>query len=621
MQLDKAGNLGGMKSLSRPGFPMLAIACLVLPQAGHAADNCKFAQMASLPVEMDGYSPTVSVLINGQQTRFVLSSGAFFNQMPHAKAKELGLLTNAVGGNVEVSGIGGSYTPETTTVRDLQIAGIKLTNVDFVVGGNDHGSGALGANLLGVWDTEFDFAKGAVKFFKASGCSHTNLAYWGKGMSIGEARLMPGTNEYDSHIYVEVIVNGHVLRAMLSTSSLTKIGSRAAARVGIDVNSAQVVSTGLETGLTTEKRQTWLARSVTLSVGGEEIRNTPIRLIDDRPDNVWWDMTLGADFLMAHHVLVSPNQHRMFLTYNGGPIFSVGMERQLGKSETRAQDVGAMENAQEPKTADDFSGRGSGRLTRGDTIGAIADFSEAIKLAPARTDFLSMRATAYSRGGHPELAIKDLDAAIALAPGNNSLLIRRAQIRFAHGDKQGALADTDAAAAVTAKGSLDFRLIVTLYERLGQADRALAVLDPVIALHREDAAYPSLLNLRCWNRGLANADLDHALSDCNAAIKKAGEVPAMLDSRALVQLRRKQFSAAIADETAALDKMPKYASALFVRGLARIAVGDSAGGQADMAAARSNQPGIDAKYAPYGLMAPGVPPAQPLKPGGGNDDQ
>jgi hypothetical protein len=40
----------------------------------------------------------------------------------------------------------------------------------------------------------------------------------------------------------------------------------------------------------------------------------------------------------------------------------------------------------------------------------------------------------------------------------------------------------------------------------------------------------------------------------------AGPIPAMLDTRALVQLRRKDYAAAIADETAALDKMPRLAA-------------------------------------------------------------
>jgi len=77
----------------------------------------------------------------------------------------------------------------------------------------------------------------------------------------------------------------------------------------------------------------------------------------------------------------------------------------------------------------------------------------------------------------------------------------------------------------------------------------------------------------------------------------------MLDTRALVELRRKDYPAAITDETAALDKAPKTADALFVRGLARLAA-DAAGGAGDIAAARAISPKIDQRYAAYGLVAP-----------------
>jgi tetratricopeptide (TPR) repeat protein len=146
----------------------------------------------------------------------------------------------------------------------------------------------------------------------------------------------------------------------------------------------------------------------------------------------------------------------------------------------------------------------------------------------------------------------------------------------------------------------------------------------VIELHREDSSYAQLLNARSWNRGLANADLDQALRDVNTAIRKSDSNPGMLDTRALIQLRRKDYAAAITDASAALDKMPRLAPSLFVRGLARLANGDQAGGQADLAAARAIRPTIDRQYADYGLVAPKAPtslPAQPQQPGGEDDDQ
>jgi len=572
---------------------------------------------------MEGPRATVPIMVNGKPTRIWLDSGAFFNFMPKAKAVELGLVTEPLPIGFYITGIGGGFTPELARVRDFGIVGAQLHNMEFVVGGSDSGNGFLGANFLGVWDTEFDLAKGVVNLFKESGCGHFSLAYWAAGMSVGEARLLSPDHENDHHIHVEVLINGHAMRAMLDTGAPdTIIGRHAAVRAGIDLTSPKVIASTKMSGVGSHTRQSWIARTQTISIGGEEIRNSPIRVIDDGGDDKSDDMLLGVDFLMAHHVLISQVQRKMYLTYNGGPIFSVTTEGEIGHMETRAENMGGTEKAAEPKTADAFAGRGSGRLTRGDTTGAIADFSEAIRLAPGSAEFLADRARAYVRGGHPDLAAKDIDAALTITPNDHRLLTRRAQIRLGKGDKAGALTDTEAAAAATPKGSLDVIAVVVLYERLGKADRGLALLDPVVALHHDDSSYAELLNARSWNRALANADLDRALKDADTAIRKAGSNPDLLDTRALVQLRRKDYAAAIADASTALDKTPKAPSTLFVRGLARLASGDVAGAKADLAAARAIRPTIDEFYANYGLAAPGVPaatPAQPSKSAGDKD--
>ena len=591
------------------------LASAIQPAAAADIGKCKVTVVAKFPVVMEGPRASVPVSVNGKQTRVWLDSGAFFNFMPKAKAVEFGLSTVPLPIGFMVLGIGGSFTPELTKVRDFGILGITLHDMQFIVGGSDAGNGFLGANLLGFWDTEFDLAHGAVNLFKESGCGQVNMAYWSTGMTIGIARMLSGVQENDRHIYVEVIVNGQSLRAMLDSGAPTTIiGRHAAEKAGIDLNAPKVVASATMSGVGSHGRQSWIARTKTISIGGETISNSPIRVIDDANDDRKVDMLLGVDFLMSHHVIVSQPQRKMYLTYNGGPIFSSTTEREIGHFTTIAQDMGGAEKTLDPKTPDQFAGRASARLHQGDTAGAIADFSEAIKLAPTRADLLSDRAGAYMRDRNSALAASDVDAALALKPGDHRLLTHRAQLKLGKGDKAGALVDTDAAAATLPKGSLDVLAVVRLYERLGVPDRGLALIDPVVDLHHDDSNYAALLNARSWNRGLANADLDRALKDANSTIKRAGPIASFLDTRALIQLRRKDYAAAIADETAALDKMPKRPAALYIRGLARLASGDGPGGQADLAAARETRPNIDARYAAYGLTAFKTGPAKAAAP-------
>jgi len=41
---------------------------------------------------------------------------------------------------------------------------------------------------------------------------------------------------------------------------------------------------------------------------------------DDLPDA---DMLLGSDFFVSHHVFVANSQHKLYVTYNGGPVFNL----------------------------------------------------------------------------------------------------------------------------------------------------------------------------------------------------------------------------------------------------------------------------------------------------------
>ncbi len=599
---------------------------LGLAPAAHADDaaKCKINPIAFLPVAMEGSRASVAVKVNGKDTRFWLDSGAFFNFMSKAKAVELGLTTQSLPAGFYMSGIGGNFTPELTRVREFGLGGGMLHNMEFIVGGSDPGNGFLGANLLGVVDTEFDFAKGRLMLFRESGCGHFSLAYWAAGMAVGEMPLLAGNSASDHHIFAELQINGHAVRAMLDTGAETLLSRHAAERVGINLNDPKVVASMTMSGVGTRGRKSWIARTQSISLGGENIANSPIRVIDNGDDWSDHDMLLGMDFFLSHHVLVSQVQRKIYITYNGGPIFSATTDNEIGKLETRGEGLGKAEAEPEPKTADQFAGRGSARLVRNDLPGAIADLTEAIRLDPTRTDLLKDRASAYFRSGKPDLGAKDIDAALVIAPRDHRLLTRRAQIELGKGDKTGALADTEAAAAAMPKGSLDVMAVAMLYERLGKADRALALLDPVIDLHHEDSRYPYLLNARAWNRALANADLDRALRDIDTALRKADSPAGMLDTRALVELRRKDYPAAIAAANAALGKAPKMASALFVRGLARSAGGDAAGGAADITAARAIYPKIDDRYADYGLTAPRAErpaPVQPTMPDGDEDDE
>ena len=181
-------------------------------------------------------------------------------------------------------------------------------------------------------------------------------------------------------------------------------------------------------------------------------------------------------------------------------------------------------------------------------------------------------------------------------------LLERALLR---GARQAGLDATISAWEWTGWASATFngarhRLTLTLPLSAG-LDVWLAALpdyDAAIAGKGDSAAYR---NSACWARATLGQDLDHALRNCNEALRLRPGNPGYLDSRALVHLRAGRYAAAEADYAAALDGADgRFPHAQYGRGLARLKQG-KASGEADLAVARAADPELDARFAGFGV--------------------
>jgi tetratricopeptide (TPR) repeat protein len=242
-----------------------------------------------------------------------------------------------------------------------------------------------------------------------------------------------------------------------------------------------------------------------------------------------------------------------------------------------------------------------------DYAGAIANYTAAIRLNPHGPYGYSGRAEIYVDQKDYDRAIDDYTQAIRLRPDDPSALIGRGDVYEKLRAYDRAVADYTA--AIRAEDRIvrdphDIERAYYLYVRGGayelasDLDRAIADFSEAIVIDPRDARYH---NARCWDRALAGADLQGALADCNDALRLKPNDPASLDSRALTYLKLGRLDDAIADTNAVLGREPKTATSLLVRGLAKRRKGDIASGNADIAAAKELQPGVDAEFARYGV--------------------
>jgi tetratricopeptide (TPR) repeat protein/predicted aspartyl protease len=567
----------------------------------HAADKCHLGKVAELPITMSGLRPLVTVQINGKDARFALDSGSFYSMMTAPRAAEFGLKLTPAPNGLRVMGIGGTIETSIATVKEFNFAGARIHNVEFLVGGSEIGAaGLLGQNFLEKWDDEYDFAKGAVRLFQSDGCKKARMAYWltpGQDYSVMDIdRTGPGHLETIGDAYV----NGTRIRVKFDTGAYGSVLTlKAAARAGIKPDSPGVVAAGYERGIGRGMVKLYIAPFSSFKIGdGEEIKNSRLRIADI---DLWGsDMLLGADFFISHHVFVANSQQKLYLTYNGGAVFSLG---KAATSQTTANDS---KTDAPPMDAAALARSGSALAARRDFEHGLADLSKAVELAPAEPEYLFERAMVYWQNGQSDKALADLDKVLALKDDFLPAYIPRAQLRLHDKNVADAMADLEAVDRLAPKQS-DLRLeLGDLYESNERFPLAIAQFDLWISNHSEDSRMPQALGSRCLSSALQNQDLSGGISACNRAMWRADKsnpvYPQLYADRGLIRVRQGEYDKAIADFDTALKLAPKLARALYGRGVAEARKNKATQSAADIASAKTIAPQLAERYQRYGII-------------------
>jgi predicted aspartyl protease len=287
-----------------------------------AEDACHMLQLAELQVKVIGTKATIPVKVNGHETLFFIDSGATGSVINAAWADRLGIKKRIHFGYANV-GIAGSQALRDADADSFAVGEMSFRNANFLVeeGLPPAVGGVLGRNLLGGVDVEYDFAGDKVRLFRLEHCETMIPTYWAKAEQINTVDLL-GSDQRNNAVVTDVFVNGRRLRALWDTGAAASLLTRrGAGRAGLTAQTAGAVPAGKVGGFGFDPPDSWIAPVDGFALGREQISHTLLRFIDTDP--LAEDMLLGFDFFRSHRVFVAYSQHKLYFTYNGGPVFNL----------------------------------------------------------------------------------------------------------------------------------------------------------------------------------------------------------------------------------------------------------------------------------------------------------
>ncbi len=275
----------------------------------------------------------------------------------------------------------------------------------------------------------------------------------------------------------------------------------------------------------------------------------------------------------------------------------------IGEEERAVEDLqkAAELFSQQGNKSDAFRSQGTLRMLKKDYPGAMAAFSEAIKLNPKDTDAYNERGITRVYSGDLKGALADYNKSLSLQPSDAYAYMGRSFTHLKLQDKISAIADINQAINISPNYALPYLVLGVIHYNFGDTPKAVSIFNKASQLlaaqgnqayaHGSQALafqlstnYPAAINsytkaiqanpkdAEMYNlRGdvySANGDIQKALADYNQAISMNPNYAGAYASRAKIRLiQKKDYQGALTDLDKALSLDPSQDKAYFFRSL------------------------------------------------------
>jgi tetratricopeptide (TPR) repeat protein len=249
---------------------------------------------------------------------------------------------------------------------------------------------------------------------------------------------------------------------------------------------------------------------------------------------------------------------------NGGPLENAEAyyKRGLARSENGDLD-GAIADFTEairldPKDARGFYNRGLARESLNDLRGAVRDYSQAIVIGGLGGAPHHGRAMVWRSEGRSEAALAEVNIAIGLEPKNASYLYDRGLIWVDLGDSDKAIGDLKSSAELGRDPFPAYMQLAGIYKSLNRTYDTLAYLKKAHESSRNNAQCIAEIVLHYYR----SRSYDDAIEFCNRWVVAEPKNPHAFTRRGMLWEKKREYTRAIADYTQALSIYAAFAPAL-----------------------------------------------------------
>lgn len=273
------------------------------------AEGCTLRQKAELPLSDARNFMLAPVRLNGHTAQFVVDTGAETSIITPQAARTLDL-PRAPGKGTVLLGISGAVRTQNVLAHDFVVGDTARTDKRLGLGAMPRFPyahppviGLLGADVLAQYDVDLDLPKGRMALYAARGC--TRITPWPGAVSVPIIRTRSGL------AFVDAVVNGTTVRALLDTGARTTLLAReTAAQLGLSAATLARDPSRVGIGIGLADIGVRQHRFTDLGLPGAIEHDVPANVADLRLPGV--AMLLGADYLGRRHVWISYATDRLY---------------------------------------------------------------------------------------------------------------------------------------------------------------------------------------------------------------------------------------------------------------------------------------------------------------------